>query len=261
MVREDIVSALTDLGLTTYEAKVFVALTLLGEASVGEIYPQADVPRSAVYGILKKLQQKGMVEIAHGKPTKFRALRPDVALEKLERTFSNAKERAISNLTAMHRSISSKSTEEAVWIIRGRKNIDDKIIALVESAEREILFGARTSYFSWLSEYLRSAKKRGVEMRFLVPEEELKKNRELEALGDVVSLPLEKTLPNELSMSILLVDKRVALFNAVYKGESTLSEETAFWSDSIAFVSLIDFSLRQLVESIKERSSQKLKQI
>jgi len=46
----DAVDALKSLGLTTYEARTFVALQKLGAGTASEVADIADVPRSQVYG-------------------------------------------------------------------------------------------------------------------------------------------------------------------------------------------------------------------
>ena len=57
MTNQKVIDKLVALGLTIYEAKVFSALTRLGEAGVCDIHAVAEVPRSAVYGTLEKLER------------------------------------------------------------------------------------------------------------------------------------------------------------------------------------------------------------
>ena len=49
---------------------------------------------------------------------------------------------------------------------------------------------------------------------------------------------------------VLLIDDHTALFRAFYSKKSMQAEETAFWSDSVAVISFIEFSLNQLMENI-----------
>ena len=249
MSEEKIIDTLSDLGLTSYEAKVFVALTQLGEASVGEIYPQADVPRSAVYGVLDKLQKKGMIEISHGKPTKYRALNPDIALGKLERAFTDARDYTVEALTEIHNSAPVDIPTDAIWVIKGEKNIDDKIKELIESAESNLIFGGQASLITKFSDNLEKAKKIGVNVSFLVADDDPNPDGELETMGKVTYLPIEKLLTGQVDLSILLIDDHTALFRAFYR-KSMQAEETAFWSDSVAVISFIEFSLHQLMGKV-----------
>jgi sugar-specific transcriptional regulator TrmB len=249
MSEEKVVETLTALGLTLYEAKVFVALTRLGEASVGEVYPQAEVPRSAVYGVLEKLQKKGMIEISHGKPRKYRALSPDIALGKLERAFTGARDFAVEALTKIHNTAPVDIPNDAIWVIKGEKNIDDKIKELIKDTENNVIFGGQVSLITKFSDDLKKAQKRGVNVSFLVADDKPNSDGELERLGKVTYLPIEKMLPGQVDLSILLIDNHTALFRAFYS-KSMQAEETAFWSDSVAVISFIEFSLNQLMERV-----------
>ena len=53
--------SLMDLGLSNYESKAFAALCLLGKASAKEICELSGVPQPRVYGILTKLQKRGLI--------------------------------------------------------------------------------------------------------------------------------------------------------------------------------------------------------
>lgn len=245
-IDEGVIGNLGKLGLTKYEARVYGALVLLGEASVGDIYPTADVPRSAVYGALEKLYDRGIIEVCHEKPARYRALEPDLALEKLERGFQNAKKKALASLVNMYEAIPQARSEEAIWIVKGKENIDDKIEELISKAKKRILFGGTIEKILGYSQSFDAAKGKGVKIEFLVGKEG--DAEELEGMGKVIFVPVEKDLTSQLDMSIMLVDEAFALFGATYEKEAGRKEDTAFWSDSLAFVSFLGLSMEQLIE-------------
>ncbi|WP_223173920.1 helix-turn-helix domain-containing protein [Haloferax sp. AS1] len=55
MDNSEAIDALIELGLSTYEARVFTALIELGEGTAREVAKTSDVPRSQVYTTAKEL--------------------------------------------------------------------------------------------------------------------------------------------------------------------------------------------------------------
>jgi len=70
---------LTALGLTNSQAKVFLALAKLGNATAKEISTVTLVARQEVYRVLVELQRLGLVEKIVSVPSKFRAISTDDA--------------------------------------------------------------------------------------------------------------------------------------------------------------------------------------
>jgi len=70
---------LTALGLTNSQAKVFLALAKLGNATAKEISTVTLVARQEVYRVLVELQKLGLVEKIVSVPTMFRAISTDDA--------------------------------------------------------------------------------------------------------------------------------------------------------------------------------------
>jgi sugar-specific transcriptional regulator TrmB len=77
---EDEIQVLESFGLTLNEARVFLALTLLGTANVKKISKSSNVAREAVYRVLPRLQKLGLVEKEISRPTRFSALTLDDAV-------------------------------------------------------------------------------------------------------------------------------------------------------------------------------------
>jgi len=77
------VEILRDFGLTTNQARVYLAIAHLGLASVGQISKVSKVRREDVYRIIPKLEKLGLTEKILGTPNKIRATPIEDALSGL----------------------------------------------------------------------------------------------------------------------------------------------------------------------------------
>ncbi len=136
------VESLRDLGLTEYEAKTYVALVKIKTGSASDIHLVSGIPRSAVYGALTRLEERGTIEIQSAKPMRYRANPPETALEKLKDNFIAESEDALRLLEEIYQTRKIEAREEAVWTISGVKNVSDKIIEMIRSAQKDIIFAA-----------------------------------------------------------------------------------------------------------------------
>ena len=71
---------LVDLGLSTLQAKVFIALVTRGTLKVKDISKVSKVSRPDVYKTLSKLQKLGLIEKEISKPYMFRAISIEIAV-------------------------------------------------------------------------------------------------------------------------------------------------------------------------------------
>jgi len=74
---------LISLGLTEYESKAVLALIKQGALEAPEISRKAEIPKTRVYDILEKLEEKGLVISLEGRPKKFQSIETEKMVEKL----------------------------------------------------------------------------------------------------------------------------------------------------------------------------------
>jgi hypothetical protein len=74
---------LTELGLTSYEAKVYLTLIQRESYSAAELATQAGIPRQRVYDVLNSLIQRGLARDWPGQLTRYSAIAPETAVERL----------------------------------------------------------------------------------------------------------------------------------------------------------------------------------
>ncbi len=136
------VESLRDLGLTEYEAKVYTALVKIRNGTASDIHLVSGIPRSAVYGALHRLEERGTIEVQSSKPMRYRAVPPEIALEKLKDCFVAESENALVALEEIYQTPKMEAQEEAIWAINGVKNVSDKIIEMIGGAQTDIIFAA-----------------------------------------------------------------------------------------------------------------------
>ncbi|MEM0101000.1 MAG: helix-turn-helix domain-containing protein, partial [Candidatus Methanomethyliaceae archaeon] len=120
---KDLVYALTRLGLSEYESKVYITLLQLGVCGVKELTVNSKVPRTKIYPTLKSLEKKELVTILPGKPVRAKALMPTKVLtEPLKDLEENLQllKNAIQELQRIYENFSNKEKfeEQKYWIIR-----------------------------------------------------------------------------------------------------------------------------------------------
>lgn len=89
-MENQLITVLTNLGLTDKEAKVYLALTELGTVVVSDIAHKAGINRVTTYDILEKLKIRGMVSYYNKKRIKyFSSMQPETLLEEFEKRTSD----------------------------------------------------------------------------------------------------------------------------------------------------------------------------
>lgn len=135
-----IVSDLGKLGLTEADSRVYLLLMRHGTVTAGELAKISSYSRPKVYEIVDKLLTIGLVESFPGRPVKFRAFDPVVAIPALfssKRTELNALENGLSSaLKNYYEEVPSRENE--VFINQGLEKSYVKYCELVQGAKHEI---------------------------------------------------------------------------------------------------------------------------
>jgi sugar-specific transcriptional regulator TrmB len=137
------VDAFERLGLTSYEAKVFIALHRLGTGTAKDVADVTDVPRSQVYSVAESLEDRGLLEVQQSNPIRYRPVGVETARETLRGEFEREQNRAFEYVDAVKNDPAGEETQEDIWTVRGRDRIDDRTVDLVSEAEDRVIFGTR----------------------------------------------------------------------------------------------------------------------
>src|SRR5258708_13049858 len=87
MAADDILDSLTALGFSTNEARAYRGLLATSPATGYEIAQRASIPRSAIYAVLKRLEDDGLVARVEETPARYAPLPASDLLGVLRRRF------------------------------------------------------------------------------------------------------------------------------------------------------------------------------
>jgi len=157
---ENISKKMMQLGFTKYEAKAYVALLQNYPVTRYEISKKSGVPRSAIYDVIQKLENLGVVNVLSTKPEKYVPLPPEEFLRMLERQYHQKLGDLRECLTEMNTDVEP----EQLWNITGYKNLLEKAKEMVQKAKNEIYLSAWRSEILELENELHNAEARGVKV-------------------------------------------------------------------------------------------------
>ncbi len=132
-----VVEKLVRLGLSEYEARVYAALVGLGRATAREIHEASGVPRARVYDVLKRLADRGFVDVEEGEPRKFAAVNPRSAVGRLKNEIIALADECIAELEALKLDVGYQFSPALV--ARGDGNILEKVRESIRESNTEIL--------------------------------------------------------------------------------------------------------------------------
>ncbi|MBP1908756.1 TrmB family transcriptional regulator [Methanolobus bombayensis] len=252
-----IITSLQNLGFTSYEAKVYVALVRNGNATVSKLHDDSGVPNSAIYGALKKLEKRGIIEFQNTKPMRYRCIPPEDALSKLKNDYAEECDIAFEKLNEIYGESASERTEELIWSISGVRNVTCKVIQMLEGAKKDILILASSTPFRTIAEKHASLKKdyttiigilnkksgdEGVSVRIISScEDEAKKMNNLIPLATVRVNSLENAQPGFKSF-VIVVDNSEMLVDILKDGEGD-ADLSAVWTNGAEFSATISHLL------------------
>jgi sugar-specific transcriptional regulator TrmB len=133
-----------EFGLTEYETMVYLQLSGCQEASAAELSRNSGVAYTKVYSVLSSLTRKGLVEIMRGKPSIYRTVDPEKALEALKQNRVESISKAYNEAVSSLRTIRPSGTKPAVgehgasWNIVGKRNVINRLLEELSSARKDV---------------------------------------------------------------------------------------------------------------------------
>lgn len=250
MSEREVMESLRTLGLSNYEAQVFVALQQLGTGTAREVSRISEVPRSQVYGAADDLAERGLVEVVESAPKAYQPVSLSTARALLTERLERETERAFDRLESINAAESNHATSQDVSTLRGRKPIDDRIAALVLSAEHTVVFVSPTaeSLSDDVETALRAGGTENVDVTIVTADNSLR-GRFVDTPVDVFIMSEDN--PADFAGRALMVDDRTVLL-AAETGDDSVGEE-AMWTGDSRIGRILATFMRSGIESGRER--------
>ncbi|MGC8557462.1 MAG: TrmB family transcriptional regulator [Nitrososphaeria archaeon] len=184
------IGRLKELGLTEYEARVYLTLVTKGSLQGGELALNSGVPRTKVYESVRGLIKKKLVE-AYGRPRKFSAVSSpepfDVIIEQEERKFRELKS-LINEIKSMSQKTGVSSVKGSFQIINGG-GIESVVNDMLSKTKDKITLIVNSNTFWIVKKY----------------ERQLMSMRLSEVKVNAIVSPKDSELVNDASTSLLPV--------------------------------------------------------
>lgn len=245
-----------DLGLTEYQARVYLTLLDLGVSKASQIPSLSRVPRTRIYSTMNQLHEKGLVEIIPESPIKYRPVRISDYLERLAESHMQIADDLMEKREKWESEFAIKGEVEVeerggFEALYGRRNVRERLTRMYEEAESEILsIGTAQSPTRIVSSRLPTIEEKfrnGVEMKYAFPVNSSNRDNAqiLSQYADV------KNIDMDLSIYFLVVDSRQALLcHPIPPDESFLKgDDIAIWTNDKGIAE----ALRSIANSILNR--------
>lgn len=158
-----ITESLKSLGLTKYEALVYIALLRVEGGTATEIHEISGVPRASVYPVLDRLLQKNLVSVSHTTPKRFNATPPEEGINSLLGTIRKDAEQAKEALAEIYRRRegSDRGSQELIWSIYGEDNIRSRLMDMISRTRTDLRIISNWQFLKGeLAEQIRDCERR-----------------------------------------------------------------------------------------------------
>jgi sugar-specific transcriptional regulator TrmB len=250
MSEREAVESLQTLGLSGYEARVFVALQQLGGGTAQAVSERSEVPRSQVYGAADDLAERGLIEVDESSPKAYRPVDLATARDLLMERLEGETARAFETLESIRASDPDPATDQGVSTLRGRGPIDDRIATLVGTADHTVVLVAPTA--DALTPAIRSALREtavaGVDVTVLTADRALP---ERFADDDIEVVVMSEDNPADFAGRALMVDDGTVLLAAETRDEPV--DEEAMWTGDSSIGRILAEFMQSGMESGRER--------
>ncbi len=150
----DLVGQLTQLGLTSYEAKAYLALIRRDSSTAAQVSKVAGVPRQRIYDVLGSLVEKGLATARPGSVVKYAATPPELAIQRLvdarRQSLADLERESAALLEGLQPAWTAGQEHsdplEYIEVLRDRRAINERFVELQKQVKREILVFTKPPY-------------------------------------------------------------------------------------------------------------------
>lgn len=256
--------SLEEFGLSKYEARAYVTLITHGSISASEVAYYAELPRTKVYAVLLKLQQKKLAILSKSKPVMCTAIAPEDAFDEIVHEQINKVE-AMNALVSKLKKISEESkkargAEEKRYFHLHPNYVVNQLRVMVAGAKSSIHIMADSWGLSILAECkeeLLSVLRRNLEVRLIVPTQVIG-SESFRSIPDGVKIRSSETIQNCFifdDTELLLIDStngKGAIFTATdILGGNQTRLFSQLWKNALKIDNLSEMTKSQALEVCK----------
>ena len=260
----EITVSLEEFGLSQYEARAYVTLITRGTISASEVAYYAELPRTKVYPVLLKLQQKKLAILSKSKPVLCTGIAPEDAFDDIVHEQIDKVE-AMNNLVSKMKKISeeskkSRGAEEKRYFHLSANYVVNQMRTMVEGAKSSIHITADSWGLSILAECkeeMLSVLRRNLEIRLIVPTSVIG-SESFRVIPEGVTIRSSEIIQNCFifdDTELLLIDStngKGAVFSATdILGASQTRLFTQLWKDALKIDNLSEMTKSQALEVCK----------
>jgi sugar-specific transcriptional regulator TrmB len=212
---------LTRLGLTSYEAKAYLALIRRDSSTAAQVARLAEVPRQRIYDVLASLVEKGLAVTRPGQVVKYTATAPELALEHLvsdHRQELAELERQTAAIIdelspAFHAGKGQSDPLEYIDVLRDRRAINERFDELQRGIESEILVFTKPPYATPVQEETTGLEVTRTHVARSVYElSALDDPAFAEGVRKFIEAGEEARFVPELPLKLVIIDERIVMF-------------------------------------------------
>lgn len=158
----DLIESLKEIGLNSYEAKVYVALLKKYPATGYEISKLADIPQSRAYDTLKALENSQIVMSSNTKPVTYTPIKPKELTKRYKRKIT-------STLDFLEKKLPNVKEDytEPILTVNGSLDIREKLIEIIKNARKEIYLEIWSQDFKYIENDLLDGYNRGLDIKIV----------------------------------------------------------------------------------------------
>ncbi len=147
LLRQSLVTRLSELGVTSYPAKVLSALLENPGIAASQLCKLTGIPDSKIYQALDDLEKKWkLIEVRRGNPSIYRALNPDQIVDGLRKTAEKEYEEKLGTLESVRKTIiplakkaAAPDELEIAYIVKGKHNVAQRLRNAIEESKKQVL--------------------------------------------------------------------------------------------------------------------------
>lgn len=148
------IGELTRLGLTTYEARAYIALLGRESFTAAQVAKRAGLPRQRIYDVLATLIEKGLASARPGRVVKYAPVAPELGIERLvniqredlRRMEQSAVDMIQEMMPAYRSGLEHTDPLEYIEVLREAGAINARFAELQAAVKREILVFTKPPY-------------------------------------------------------------------------------------------------------------------